>query len=111
MNVLETSRPREVEGAASSTTPPPIEIADDRQIRAEQAMVRVSIIGFLVSLPIGIAVLVGMMGLAIGDTQPWYVWVGLGVGMGVYAAGFLGATAGLLLSARRLNRIAGGRFL
>jgi hypothetical protein len=52
-----------------------------------------------------------MMGLAIGDTQPWYVWVGLGVGMGVYAAGFLGATAGLLLSARRLNRIAGGEFL
>jgi hypothetical protein len=111
MNVPEVSRSYEVEESAASTTPAPIEIPDDRQIRAEQTMVRVSIIGFLVSLPIAIAALVGMMGVAIGDTQPWYVWVGLGVGMGVYAAGFLGATAGLLLSARRLNRIAGGQFL
>ena len=111
MTVLEASRSPEVDESVSSATPAPIEISDDGQIRAEQAMVRVSLIGFLVSLPIAIAALVGMMGLAIGDTQPWYVSVGLGVGMGVYAAGFLGATAGLLLSARRLNRIAGGQFL
>lgn len=111
MAALEVSRSSEVRRSASSATPSPVEIPTDRQIRAEQAMVRASIVGFLVSLPIGIAVLVGMMAIAIGDTQPWYVWGGLGAGMGVYAAGFLGATGGLLLSARKLNRIAGGQFL
>jgi hypothetical protein len=111
MAVLEVSASPEVCRSASSATPSTVEIHTDRQLRAEQAMVRASILGFLVSLPIGIAVLVGMMAVAIGDTQPWYVWGGLGVGMGIYAAGFLGATAGVLLSARRLNRIAGGQFL
>ena len=68
-------------------------------------------IGFFVSIPIAMAVLIGMMWVAMGDSQPWYVWVGFGAGMGFYAAGFLGTTAGVLLSARRLNRIAGGSFL
>jgi hypothetical protein len=104
-------RSHDVSRSASSTTPAPIEIHTDDQIRAEQAMVRVSIIGFLIALPIAIGVLVGMMALAIGDAQPWYVWLGLGVTMGVYAAGFLGSMVGVLASARTLNRIAGGRFL
>jgi len=111
MAVLEATRSPDVCRPASSATPSPVEIPTDRQIQAEQAMVRASIVGFLVSLPIAIAVLVGMTAVAISDSQPWYVWGGLGVGMGVYAAGFLGATAGLLLSARKLNRIAGGLFL
>jgi hypothetical protein len=111
MAALEVSASPEVSQSASSATRSPVEIPTDGQLRAEHAMIRVSIVGFLVSLPIAIAALVGMMAVAIGDSQPWYVWIGLGVGMGVYAAGFLGATAGLLLSARKLNRIAGGEFL
>lgn len=108
---LEVPGSAELSRSASSTTPANVEIETDRQIRAEQAMVRASIVGFLVALPIGIVVLVGMMAVAIGDSQPWHVWVGLGAGMGVYAAGFLGTTCGCLMSARKLNRIAGGRFL
>jgi hypothetical protein len=110
MALLEVSEPAEL-SPASSTTPTGVEIATDRQVLAEHAMVRASIVGFLVALPIGIVMLVGMMAVAIGDTQPWYVWVGLGVGMGVYAAGFLGTVGGVLMSARSLNRIAGGHFL
>jgi hypothetical protein len=109
MSLLEMSGSHEVSRPASSATPGDIDTY--RQIRAEAAMVRASIVGFLVSVPIAIAVLVGMMWLAMGDTEPWYVWVGFGAGMGVYAAGFLGTTAGVLLSARRLNRIAGGNLL
>ena len=72
----------------------------DRQIQAEHAMVRSGVLGVIVTLPIAIAVLTVMMALAIGDMQPWYVWTGLGVGMGVYAAGFFGTIGGVLLSAQ-----------
>jgi hypothetical protein len=116
MSRLEVSASHEASRPEAPTTPPVVsrsvvEIDTDHQIAAEHAMVRVSIIGFFVSIPIAMAVLIGMMWVAMGDSQPWYVWVGFGAGMGFYAAGFLGTTAGVLLSARRLNRIAGGSFL
>ena len=101
MALLEVSGSAELSRPEKSTTPTGVEIETDRQIpRREHTMVRASIIGFLIALPIGIVTLVGMMAVAIGDTQPWYVWVGLGVGMGVYAAGFLGTVGGVLMSAR-----------
>ena len=111
MSLLEVSGSSEVSRTAGSTTPAGVESEFDRQVRAEQAMVRASIVGFVLSLPIAVAALVAMMAVALGDSQPWYVWIGLGVGMGVYAAGFLGSTAGVLMSARKLNDIAGHRFL
>jgi hypothetical protein len=43
------------------------------------------------------------MALALSDRQPWYVWVGLGTIMGVYAAGFFGTIAGVMLSAHLLD--------
>lgn len=103
----------EVSGSMTATTPARASavMEFDRQVQAEHAMARASIVGFLISLPIAIVVLVGMMAVAIGADQPWYVWIGLGVGMGVYAAGFLGTVGGVLLSARSLNRIADGHFV
>ena len=68
-------------------------------------MVRGAIKGLIISVPISIAVLVGMMALAMGDTQPWYVWLSLGVGMGVYAAGFLGTVGAVLVAGEKLDKI------
>ena len=72
--------------------------AIERQLTAERAMVHAIIRDIIVALPFAIAVLVGMMALALSDKQPWYAWVGLGTVMGVYAAGFFGTIAGVMLS-------------
>ena len=103
MSLLEVSGSHEVSRPASSATPGDIDT--DRQIRAEAAMVRASIVGFLVSVPIAIAVLVGMMWLAMGDTEPWYVWVGFGAGIQVYTV------QGTLVRAQLATSIDGGLFL
>jgi len=84
---------------------PAMSLALDRQLQAEHAMVRSGILGVIVTLPIAIAVLTVLMALAIGDMQPWYVWTGLGVGMGVYAAAFFGTIGGVLLSAHNFDQI------
>jgi hypothetical protein len=84
---------------------PATSLALDRQLQAEHAMVRSGILGVIVTLPIAIAVFTVLMALAIGDMQPWYVWTGLGIGMGAYAAGFFGTTAGVLLSAHKFDQI------
>jgi hypothetical protein len=72
--------------------------AIERQLTAERAMVHAIIRDIIVALPFAIAILVGMMALALSDKQPWYAWVGLGTVMGVYAAGFFGTIAGVMLS-------------
>ena len=77
----------------------------ERQLMAERALVRSVIRGTLIALPITIAVVIGMMALAISDTQAWYVWVGLGAGLGVYCAGFFGVVGGVMSSAHRLDQI------
>jgi hypothetical protein len=74
-----------------------------RQLTAERAMVHAIIRGIIVALPIAIAVLLGMMAVALSDKQPWYAWVGLGIVLGVYAAGFFGAIAGVMLSAHLID--------
>ena len=77
--------------------------AIERQLTAEWAMVHAIIRDIIVALPFAIAVLVGMMALALSDKQPWYAWVGLGTVMGVYAGGFFGTIAGVMLSAHGLD--------
>ncbi len=61
--------------------------------------------GTLIALPIAIAVLLTMMAIAISDKEPWYIWIGLSVGMGVYAAGFFGAVGGVMLSAHKFDEL------
>src|SRR5262245_3933150 len=77
--------------------------AIERQLTAERAMVHAIVRAIIVALPISIAVLLGMMALALSDKQPWYAWVGLGIVIGVYAAGFFGTIAGVMLSAHLLD--------
>jgi hypothetical protein len=68
-------------------------------------MVRSIIFGIFAALPFTIAVTIGIVGLAIGDKAPWYVWIGLGTGIGTYAAGFFGTFAGVTLSSHRFDEL------
>jgi hypothetical protein len=61
----------------------------------------------LISLPIMVGVLVLMTAIAISDKTDWYVWLSMGVGLGVIGACLLGSLAGAPISAHPLG--AGGR--
>ena len=77
--------------------------AIDGQVRAERATFHAILRDSIIALPFTVAVLVAMMAVALSDKQPWYVWVGLGTLMGVYAAAFFGTIAGVMLSAHTLD--------
>ena len=75
----------------------------DRQLAAERTMFRAIIRGVVFATPVCVVVLVGMMALALHGKQPWYVWTGLGVAMGVYVGGFFGMVAGVMGSSHLLD--------
>ena len=76
-----------------------------RQLAAERTMVRSIMVGILAAAPITIVLAIAMMGLAISDKEPWYVWIGLGAGIGAYAALFFGMFAGVALSTHRFDEL------
>jgi hypothetical protein len=87
------------EAPVPRATPAPVESGGlERQLAAEHTMVRSIMLGILVALPITITVAIGMVGLAISDKESWYVWVGLGAGIGAYAALFFGTWGGVVYS-------------
>ena len=59
----------------------------------------------LVSMPIMIGIFVLISAIAISDKTEWYVWVSLGVGLGVIGAFLLGALAGATLNADKLDDV------
>ncbi len=59
----------------------------------------------LISLPIMIGIFLLITLFAISDKTEWYVWVGLGVGLGVIGAILLGSLAGATISAHRLDAV------
>jgi hypothetical protein len=59
----------------------------------------------LLSLPVMIGIFLLMTAIAISDKTEWYVWVGLGVGLGVIGACLLGSLAGATISAHRLDAV------
>jgi hypothetical protein len=75
-----------------------------RQLAVERGVMRSILRGVIIALPVAIAAIIGMMALALRNKQPWYVWVGLGAGLGVYAADFFGMIGGATLSAHRLDQ-------
>ncbi len=62
-------------------------------------------ISILVALPISIAIFLFMTAIAISDKTEWYVWISLGVGLGVIGALLLGALAGATLNAHKLDEV------
>jgi hypothetical protein len=59
----------------------------------------------LISLPIMVGIFLLMTLIAISDKTEWYIWVGLGVGLGVIGAILLGSLAGATISAHRLDAV------
>jgi hypothetical protein len=59
----------------------------------------------LISLPVMIAIFLLMTAIAISDKTDWFVWVGLGVGLGVIGACLLGSLAGATIAAHRLDAV------
>ena len=91
------------EVARTTSTEPGLSAAINRQLAAERTMFRAIVRGILFAIPVSIAVLIGMMALALSGKQPWYVWTGLGAVMGVYVAVFFGMFAGVMRSSHSLD--------
>ena len=75
----------------------------DRQVEAERRIVRSVAYGILIALPLTIAFTIGLTAIAISDQASWYVWIGLGAGIGAYAAVFFGSVAGVMLTSHLLD--------
>ena len=68
-------------------------------------MVRAIIHGILIALPFTVAFTIGLVALAASDKETWYVWVGLGAGIGAYASVFFGSVAGVMLTSHLLDEL------
>ncbi len=81
----------------------------EESLAAEQAAERGLLVTIvktvLVSLPIMIGIFLLMTAIAISDKSEWYVWVGMGVGLGFIGACLLGSLAGATIAAHRLDAV------
>ena len=72
---------------------------------AERDLVKSLVVSILVALPVSIAIFLVMTAIAISSKTEWYVWVSLGVGLGVIGAVLLGSLAGATLNAHKLDDV------
>ena len=91
-----------VEGAEPSSR---FEASLQAEQAAERDLVKSVFMSILVALPISIAVFVLISAVAVSDHAEWYVWIGLGVGIGVVGALLMGALAGATLNAHKLDEV------
>jgi hypothetical protein len=77
----------------------------EREHAAERDLLSSLVRAILVSLPIMVGVFVLMAAIAISDKTEWYVWLSLGVGLGVIAACLLGSLAGATMNAHKLDEV------
>ncbi len=87
----------------------PVPSRFDTSLRAEQHaerdLVKSVLTAILVALPVSIGVFVLITALAFSDKAEWYVWLGLGVGIGTLGALLMGALAGATLNAHKLDEV------
>jgi hypothetical protein len=89
-----------------SATPARVESEGlERQLTAERTMVRSVLVGIVIAFPITVALAIGMMGLAMSTEESWYIWVGLGAGIGAYASLFFGMWAGVVHSTHEFDEL------
>jgi hypothetical protein len=72
---------------------------------AERSLFATIVKTIVISLPVMVGIFLLMTLIAISDKTEWYVWVGLGVGLGVLGALLLGSLAGATISAHRLDAV------
>jgi hypothetical protein len=72
---------------------------------AERDLLTSLVKSIMLALPITVAIFVFIAAIAISDKAEWYVWIGLGVGLGVIGAFLLGALAGATINAHKLDEV------
>jgi hypothetical protein len=75
----------------------------DEEVAAERGMIRSIIRTTILVTPLAVAVVLGMMALAMGNDQPWYIWIGFGVGFGIYGALLVGVLGAVTVAAHHLD--------
>ena len=73
--------------------------------RAERDLLSSLVKSILFALPVTIAIFVFIAAVAISDKVEWYVWISLGVGLGVIGALLLGSLAGATINAHKLDEV------
>jgi hypothetical protein len=76
----------------------------DEQPSAEEAMRKTIIKSVAVSVPLSIAVFVGLVALAVHNQQPdWNAYLGIAVGVGLVAGVFFGLLLGFTISSHNFE--------
>jgi hypothetical protein len=75
------------------------------ELAAERKLTRGLIKFVLVATPFFWMLFIGLLAIAIGDQEDWYVFVGLGMGIGTVAACLFGLLAGVTLNAEVLEDV------
>jgi hypothetical protein len=72
---------------------------------AERDLLKSVVTSILIALPVSIGVFVLIAALAFSDKAEWYVWLGLGVGIGTLGAILMGSLGGATLNAHKLDEV------
>lgn len=96
-----------VEGAEHSSR---FEASLAAEQSAERDLFKSIVKSILLSLPISIGVFLLISAIAVSGKAEWYVWIGLGVGIGVVGAILMGALAGATLTAHKLDEVDRGTY-
>ncbi len=97
----------EVVLAEASHTPAEIDAALEAEKAAEKHLVRSLIKGIVISIPICMVIFLCITAAAISDKTEWYVWVGLGCGLGVIGGSLFGVLASVTLNAEKFDTVDG----
>jgi hypothetical protein len=89
------------DGAATSR----FEASLQAEHEAERHLLKALVRSILLTLPVTIAIFVLITAVAISDKTEWYVWLGLGVGLGVIGAFLMGSLAGATINAHKLDEV------
>ena len=90
---------------ADGATTSRFEASLDAEHEAERHLMKALVRSILLTMPVTIAIFVLIAAVAISDKAEWYVWLSLGVGLGVIGAILLGALAGATLNAHKLDDV------
>jgi hypothetical protein len=80
--------------------------AIEEQREVERSLFRAVMVRALVSIPVGVGIVVGLVALAVGSQHPdWGVWLGTAAGIGVLAGAFFGSLFGFIVKAHVLDEL------
>jgi hypothetical protein len=90
---------------ADGATTSRFEASLEAEHEAERDLMKALVKAVLFTLPVTIAIFVFIAAVAISDKVDWYVWLSLGVGLGVIGALLMGSLAGATMNAHKLDEV------